>query len=43
VAAGAATGIADQRQKRLLMNINEDIVKTLSQGYSPEEIEALFI
>jgi molybdate-binding protein/DNA-binding transcriptional regulator YhcF (GntR family) len=30
------------RQKRLLENINEDIVKSLSQGYSPEELEAAF-
>jgi molybdate-binding protein/DNA-binding transcriptional regulator YhcF (GntR family) len=30
------------RQKRLLENVNEDIIKTLSQGYSPEELEAAF-
>ncbi len=30
------------RQKKLLENMNEDIVKSLSQGYSPEELEAAF-
>jgi molybdate-binding protein/DNA-binding transcriptional regulator YhcF (GntR family) len=30
------------RQKRLLDNLNDDIVRILSQGYSPEEIEAAF-
>jgi len=30
------------RQKKLLENVNDDIVKTLSQGYSPEELESAF-
>jgi putative molybdopterin biosynthesis protein len=30
------------RQKKLLENMNEDIVRSLSQGYSPEELEAAF-
>ncbi len=30
------------RQKRLLENLNDDIVRILSQGYSPEEVEAAF-
>jgi molybdate-binding protein/DNA-binding transcriptional regulator YhcF (GntR family) len=30
------------RQKKLLENMNEDIIKSLSQGYSPEELEAAF-
>jgi molybdate-binding protein/DNA-binding transcriptional regulator YhcF (GntR family) len=30
------------RQKKLLENTNEDIIRSLSQGYSPEELEAAF-
>lgn len=30
------------RQRKLLENMNEDIVRSLSQGYSPEELEAAF-
>jgi molybdate-binding protein/DNA-binding transcriptional regulator YhcF (GntR family) len=30
------------RQKKLMENMNEDIVKSLSQGYRPEELEAAF-
>jgi molybdate-binding protein/DNA-binding transcriptional regulator YhcF (GntR family) len=30
------------RQKKLLESMNDDIVKSLSQGYSPEELEAAF-
>jgi len=30
------------RQRKLLENMNEDIVKSLSQGFSPEELEAAF-
>jgi molybdate-binding protein/DNA-binding transcriptional regulator YhcF (GntR family) len=30
------------RQKKLLESMNEDIVKSLSQGYKPEELEAAF-
>jgi molybdate-binding protein/DNA-binding transcriptional regulator YhcF (GntR family) len=30
------------RQKHLLDNVNEDIIKMLSQGYDPEELEAAF-
>ncbi len=30
------------RQKKLLENMNEDIIKSLSQGYSPEDLEAAF-
>jgi molybdate-binding protein/DNA-binding transcriptional regulator YhcF (GntR family) len=37
-----APDIRATRQKRLLESINEDIIKTLSQGYSPEELEAAF-
>jgi molybdate-binding protein/DNA-binding transcriptional regulator YhcF (GntR family) len=39
---GKTPDIREARQKRLLESINEDIVKTLSQGYSPEELEAAF-
>lgn len=35
-------GARAARQKRLLENVNEDIIKMLSQGYSPEELEAAF-
>jgi putative molybdopterin biosynthesis protein len=31
-----------ERQKKLLENMNDDIVKSLSQGYKPEELEAAF-
>ena len=34
--------IKSSRQKKLLESMNDDIVKTLSQGYSPEELEAAF-
>jgi molybdate-binding protein/DNA-binding transcriptional regulator YhcF (GntR family) len=34
--------IRANRQKKLLENMNDDIVKSLSQGYSPEELEAAF-
>ena len=30
------------RQRHLFDNVNEDIIKMLSQGYSPEELEAAF-
>jgi molybdate-binding protein/DNA-binding transcriptional regulator YhcF (GntR family) len=30
------------RQKKLLESMNDDIVKSLSQGFSPEELEAAF-
>jgi molybdate-binding protein/DNA-binding transcriptional regulator YhcF (GntR family) len=30
------------RQKKLMENMNEDIVRSLSQGYRPEELEAAF-
>jgi molybdate-binding protein/DNA-binding transcriptional regulator YhcF (GntR family) len=30
------------RQKKLLENMNDDIIKSLSQGYSPEDLEAAF-
>ncbi len=42
VSASRAADIRPGRQKRLLENINEDIVRSLSQGYSPEELEAAF-
>jgi putative molybdopterin biosynthesis protein len=34
--------IKSGRQRKLLENMNEDIVKSLSQGYSPEDLEAAF-
>jgi len=34
--------IRASRQKKLLESMNEDIIKSLSQGYSPEELEAAF-
>ncbi len=34
--------ILESRQKKLMETLNEDIIKSLSQGYSPEEIEAAF-
>jgi molybdate-binding protein/DNA-binding transcriptional regulator YhcF (GntR family) len=37
-----AADVRAGRQKRLLENINDDIVRSLSQGYSPEELEAAF-
>ena len=37
-----AADVRAGRQKRLLENINEDIIRSLSQGYSPEELEAAF-
>jgi molybdate-binding protein/DNA-binding transcriptional regulator YhcF (GntR family) len=42
VSASHAADVRPGRQKRLLENINEDIVRSLSQGYSPEELEAAF-
>jgi molybdate-binding protein/DNA-binding transcriptional regulator YhcF (GntR family) len=42
VSASRAADVRPGRQKRLLENINEDIVRSLSQGYSPEELEAAF-
>jgi molybdate-binding protein/DNA-binding transcriptional regulator YhcF (GntR family) len=39
---GESPIIRAMRQKRLLESVNEDIIKTLSQGYSPEELEAAF-
>ncbi len=36
------TDIRSNRQKKLLENMNDDIVKSLSQGYSPEDLEAAF-
>jgi molybdate-binding protein/DNA-binding transcriptional regulator YhcF (GntR family) len=30
------------RQKKLLESMNDDIIKSLSQGYSPEDLEAAF-
>ncbi len=39
---GENPAIKVTRQKKLLDNVNEDIVKTLSQGYSPEELESAF-
>jgi molybdate-binding protein/DNA-binding transcriptional regulator YhcF (GntR family) len=37
-----APDVRSNRQKKLLENMNEDIVKSLSQGYRPEELEAAF-
>jgi molybdate-binding protein/DNA-binding transcriptional regulator YhcF (GntR family) len=37
-----ARGVRSGRQKKLLENMNEDIIKSLSQGYRPEELEAAF-
>jgi molybdate-binding protein/DNA-binding transcriptional regulator YhcF (GntR family) len=37
-----ASDVRSNRQKKLLENMNEDIVKSLSQGYRPEELEAAF-
>ena len=34
--------VRSSRQKKLLESMNDDIIKSLSQGYSPEEIEAAF-
>jgi molybdate-binding protein/DNA-binding transcriptional regulator YhcF (GntR family) len=39
---GESPAIKVTRQKKLLDNVNEDIVNTLSQGYSPEELESAF-
>ncbi len=41
-ARGGEPAMQAARQKRLLENLNEDILKMLSQGYSPEELEAAF-
>jgi molybdate-binding protein/DNA-binding transcriptional regulator YhcF (GntR family) len=37
-----ARDVRSGRQKKLLENMNEDIVRSLSQGYRPEELEAAF-
>ncbi len=37
-----APDIRSSRQKKLLENMNDDIIKSLSQGYSPEDLEAAF-
>lgn len=37
-----AMDVRSGRQKKLLENMNEDIIKSLSQGYKPEELEAAF-
>jgi molybdate-binding protein/DNA-binding transcriptional regulator YhcF (GntR family) len=37
-----ASDVRSGRQKKLLENMNDDIVKSLSQGYSPEDLEAAF-
>jgi molybdate-binding protein/DNA-binding transcriptional regulator YhcF (GntR family) len=37
-----APDVRSGRQKKLLESMNEDIVKSLSQGYRPEELEAAF-
>jgi molybdate-binding protein/DNA-binding transcriptional regulator YhcF (GntR family) len=42
VSPDRAAGVRSVRQKRLLENTNEDIIRSLSQGYSPEELEAAF-
>jgi molybdate-binding protein/DNA-binding transcriptional regulator YhcF (GntR family) len=39
---GEAPALKETRHKKLLDNVNEDIIKTLSQGYSPEELEGAF-
>jgi molybdate-binding protein/DNA-binding transcriptional regulator YhcF (GntR family) len=37
-----APDVRSNRQKKLLENMNDDIVRSLSQGYSPEDLEAAF-
>jgi molybdate-binding protein/DNA-binding transcriptional regulator YhcF (GntR family) len=37
-----APDVRSGRQKKLLESMNDDIVKSLSQGYSPEDLEAAF-
>lgn len=37
-----APDVRSSRQKKLLENMNDDIVRSLSQGYSPEDLEAAF-
>jgi molybdate-binding protein/DNA-binding transcriptional regulator YhcF (GntR family) len=39
---GKARDMRGLRQKRLMENVNEDIIRDLSHGYSPEELEAAF-
>ncbi len=39
---GGTPDIQAARQKKLLETVNEDVVRSLSQGYSPEELEAAF-
>jgi molybdate-binding protein/DNA-binding transcriptional regulator YhcF (GntR family) len=34
--------VRSSRQKKLRENMNDDIIKSLSQGYNPEELEAAF-
>jgi molybdate-binding protein/DNA-binding transcriptional regulator YhcF (GntR family) len=41
-ARGGGPDLKAARQKRLLEAVNEDVVRSLSQGYSPEELEAAF-
>ncbi|MCJ7605334.1 MAG: GntR family transcriptional regulator [Dehalococcoidales bacterium] len=41
-ARGGAPDMQAARQRRLLETVNDDIVRSLSQGYSPEEVEAAF-
>jgi molybdate-binding protein/DNA-binding transcriptional regulator YhcF (GntR family) len=41
-ARGGTPEVQAARQKKLLETVNEDIVRSLSQGYSPEEMEAAF-
>jgi molybdate-binding protein/DNA-binding transcriptional regulator YhcF (GntR family) len=36
------SGLRSGRQKKLMETMNDDIVKSLSQGYRPEELEAAF-
>jgi molybdate-binding protein/DNA-binding transcriptional regulator YhcF (GntR family) len=42
VSSRRAADVRAGRQKKLLENINEDIIRSLSQGYRPEELEAAF-
>ena len=39
---GGTPDLQAARQKRLLETVNEDVGRSLSQGYSPEELEAAF-
>jgi len=42
ISKDVTSDIRSGRQKKLLENMNEDIIKSLSHGYSPEELEAAF-